>query len=75
MRESSSADVNFVASRLSDPMEVLKNITWNGPSGGAGEREIFKAFRKKPCFSLVCMNFLHHADNKTLCSMRVLKFG
>ena len=56
-------------------MEVLTNITWNGPSRGAGEREIFKAFRKNTFSSIVCMNGLHHVDNKALCSMSVLKFG
>ena len=28
-------------------MEVLTNITWNGPSLEFGEREIFKTFKKK----------------------------
>ena len=56
-------------------MEVLTNITWNGPSREAGEREkSFKAFREKT-FSALCMNVLHHEDNKALCSMSVLKFG
>ena len=56
-------------------MEVLTNITWNGPSRESGEREIFKAFREKTFFSLVCMNVLHHVHKKALCSMSVLKFG
>ena len=74
MRESASADVIFVASRLSESIEVLTNITWNGPSRGAGEREIFGAFRKKTFVSLVCMDVLHHVFKNALCSMRVLKF-
>ena len=52
MRASASADVIIVASRFSESIEVLTNITWNGPSRGAGEREIFETFRKKtflPC--------------------------
>ena len=56
-------------------MEVLTNITWDGPSRGACEREIFKAFKKKTCFSLVCMNALHHIGKHALCSMVVLTFG
>ena len=47
MRESASADVIFVASWFSESMVVLTNITWNGPSREACEREIFKASRKK----------------------------
>ena len=56
-------------------MEVHTNITWDGPSRGACEREIFKAFRKKTCFSLVCMKVVHHVDKNALFSMSVLKVG
>ena len=75
MRESARADVIFVASWPSEPMEVLTNITWDGPSPGAGEWEIPNSPRKKALFYRVCMNVLHHVDNNALCSMRVLKFG
>ena len=56
-------------------MEVLTNITWDGPSRGAGEREVFKTFRKKTLLSLVCMNVPHHVEKKALCPMSVLEFG
>ena len=75
MRGSASADVILVASSLSEFMEVLTNITWNGPSREVGERDIFKAFRKKTFFSLRCMNVRHHVDKNALYSMSVLKFG
>ena len=40
MRESASAGVLFVAPRLPKSVEVPTNITWDGPSRGAGEREL-----------------------------------
>ena len=64
MREFASADVKFVEPWLSESMEIFTTITWNGPSRGAGEREIFKSFRKNTFFSLVCMNVLHHVVKK-----------
>ena len=74
MRGSGSAGVIFVASSLSESMEVLANITWNGPSRGVGAREILKAFRKKTFFSLVCRNVLHQVDKKAFCSMSFLNW-
>ena len=53
----------------------LTNITWNGASCEFGATDTFKALRKRTFFSFVCINVLHHADEKALCSMSVLKLG
>ena len=60
----------------SESMEVLTNITWDGPARGAGERKrTSRRLGRKP-FSLLCAwFFLHHVDKNALCYMRVLKFG
>ena len=76
MRESATADVIFRGILTSESMEVLTNITWDGPARGAGERKrTSRRLGRKP-FSLLCAwFFLHHVDKNALCYMRVLKFG
>ena len=57
-------------------MEVLTNITWDGPARGAGERKRTLMRLGRKLFSLLCARiFLHHVDKNALCYMRVLKFG
>ena len=67
MCESSSADVIFVASWLSESTEVLTNITWHGPSRGAGEREIPKAFWKNT-FSLLFAWMFYTMETRMPCA-------
>ena len=68
------ADGIFVASWLPESMEVLTNITWDGPARGAGERKItLRRLGRKPFSPLCAWMFLHHVDKNALCYMRVLK--
>ena len=69
------SDNSYLSAILDQQGLMVADITWDGPSRGAGEREIFKAFRKKTFFALVCMYVLHHVHKNDLCSMSVLKFG
>ena len=76
MRESVSAHGIFVASWLPESMEVLTNITWDGPARGAGEwKRTLRRSGTKPFSLLSAWFFLHHVHKNALCYMRVLKFG